>query len=168
MDPNHWNETISDIIYKFDPACWELFWSAPSSSMAKKLSEAKGAHPLYILYNLWPWPPFHWLPSPPIVCFCCLCLFLWCVCCLRFLFGWLLPLLRLFCLFIAPDQAVPLAPPHHPPLTVRRFSDDIGEVQFDAHLKHQCILQAWVNNSLPRYKMLGKKISLHLFQQLKD
>ena len=80
------------------------------------------------------WPPFHWLPSPPIVCFCCLCLFLWCVCCLRFLFGWLLPLLRLFCLFIAPDQAVPLAPPHHPPLTIRRFSDDIGEVQFDAHL----------------------------------
>ena len=79
------------------------------------------------------------------------------------------------CLFISPDHAVPLAPPHHPPLTVRRLSNDIGEVQLDAHLEsfgnsieiiRFCIC---LNLGLRKLADIGNiNFSLHLFEQLKD
>ena len=82
-----------------------------------------------------------------------------------------LPLFCLFvccvvCLFISPDQAVPLAPPHHPPLTVRRLSDNIGEVQLDAHLE---IIRFCICLNLGKLADIGNiNFSLHLFEQLKD
>ena len=78
-----------------------------------------------------------------------------------------------FCLFISPDQAVPLAPPHHPPLTVRRLSDDIGEVQLDAHLESFGnsieIIRFCICLNLGKLADIGNiNFSLHLFEQLKD